>query len=229
MRRTWLCGIGLAVFVCALPVRAELRWGHQSGELLLHDLGAQVVACSTKASLCGRTGLDPKQLKAGLRAFVKKSRDDEHRRLLRPWADEAGEWRTVVQVGYDILVVHFDPGQQLLEIRPWACFDRTSWDQLDVHSGGEEGIVIPELMKRVRPVYPERARQVHGGGTVVLQAVIDVTGAVADACVAFAQPQNLQLDAAAMGALRNWRYKPATKGGIPVAILTVVEMTWEIR
>lgn len=66
------------------------------------------------------------------------------------------------------------------------------------------------------PEYPPAARRLGQAGTVVLVLEIGVTGAVLEANVLVSSNHPL-LDAAALRAIRGWRYTPAMRAGKPVA------------
>jgi TonB family protein len=68
----------------------------------------------------------------------------------------------------------------------------------------------PILISRVDPVYPPGARAKKIEGVVVLRILIDEDGRVKEAEVVSGGPLLTQ---AALGAVRQWRYKPATLGG----------------
>src|SRR5689334_399281 len=76
--------------------------------------------------------------------------------------------------------------------------------------------VPPRKTVDVRPVYPEIARQARTEGTVVLEAVLDPTGAVTQLRVIRSVPL---LDQAALDAVRRWKYTPSSIGGRPVSVL----------
>ena len=56
-------------------------------------------------------------------------------------------------------------------------------------------------------------------GTVILEATISPSGEVADVRVLRSVPL---LDAAAVAAVRQWRYDPPRLNGVPVAVLLTV-------
>jgi protein TonB len=74
----------------------------------------------------------------------------------------------------------------------------------------------PDTLVRVQPRYPEAARIARRQGTVVVQATIDRTGAVTD--VRLVKAIGFGLDEAAMTAVKQWRFRPATLGGRPVPV-----------
>jgi TonB family protein len=61
------------------------------------------------------------------------------------------------------------------------------------------------IVKRVPPVYPELARRMHVGGTVVLLVTIEANGTVSSTRV---ESGHALLTAAAEDAVRHWRFSP---------------------
>jgi protein TonB len=74
-------------------------------------------------------------------------------------------------------------------------------------------------------VYPEFARQARVGGRVIVEATIDERGYVTDARVLQSQPL---LDAAALVALKQWRYTPTLLNGVPVKILMTITFNFSL-
>jgi protein TonB len=77
----------------------------------------------------------------------------------------------------------------------------------------------PRKIHDVPAVYPEVARAAHIQGLVILEATIDERGVVTDARVLRSEPL---LDAAALTALKQWRYTPTLLNGVPVRVLITV-------
>ena len=75
--------------------------------------------------------------------------------------------------------------------------------------------VAPSVLERVSPVYPKSARQYDFVGTVNVVAVVDERGDVADVFVLQSSATH-DLNAAALAAVRRWKFKAGTKGGVPV-------------
>ena len=76
---------------------------------------------------------------------------------------------------------------------------------------------LPEAIEKVQPIYPDVAGGIEG--TVMIQARVLKDGTVGDTKVVKSIPE---LDAAAVEAVRQWRFKPATTGGQPVAVWVAV-------
>lgn len=88
-------------------------------------------------------------------------------------------------------------------------------------------VVPPEAVFAPRPDYPERARRVRRGGTVILLATIDEEGRVTDLSVLRGGP--LGLTEAALAAVRRWRFRPATLENRPVAVYYHLTVRFETR
>lgn len=67
------------------------------------------------------------------------------------------------------------------------------------------GSVHREVVTRVSPAYPELARRMHVGGTVVLLVTVQPDGAVSKTKVESGHPL---LTAAAEDAVRRWHFEP---------------------
>lgn len=81
----------------------------------------------------------------------------------------------------------------------------------------EGDVQRPEAVHTVSPVYPAEARKNHIEGTTVVKAVIDEQGEVQDLTVTKSSGHP-GLDQAAIDAISQWRFKPATLDGKPVAV-----------
>jgi protein TonB len=73
----------------------------------------------------------------------------------------------------------------------------------------------PEPIAKTEIEYTEEARASGVEGRLVLKITVDDNGAVTD--VAVASSVDAALDAAAIAAVKQWRFKPSSKCGKPVA------------
>jgi general secretion pathway protein A len=91
----------------------------------------------------------------------------------------------------------------------------TTVDNLNSASGASNtGVLVPgRVIKRVVPEYPPLARSMRVEGTVELVARINSEGVVEDVVVKEGPDV---LTAAAVAAVKQWRYSPYTRGGVPV-------------
>lgn len=75
----------------------------------------------------------------------------------------------------------------------------------------------PQLLSGAGPIYPPAARAAGIEGTVTVAYGIDLEGRVVNARVLRAEPPEL-FDAAALTAVRSWRYRAAREQGRAVAV-----------
>jgi TonB family protein len=73
------------------------------------------------------------------------------------------------------------------------------------------------VINRVDPIYPAVAKESKISGVVILEVVIDHTGVVKDARVL--KPLPFGLDQAALDAVKQWTFRPATLNGQAVDVL----------
>jgi TonB family protein len=90
--------------------------------------------------------------------------------------------------------------------------------------GGD--VKVARLLSSVPPVYPQMARAQRVSGDVTIDALIDVNGRVSATRV-ISGPTLLH--EAAMGAVRQWKYQPATLNGIPTATHLTVTVQFRLQ
>ena len=83
----------------------------------------------------------------------------------------------------------------------------------------------PRKLVDVAPIYPDIARAAKVEGLVILEATIDERGLVIGARVLRSVPL---LDAAALTALKQWRYTPTLLNGTPVRVLITVTFRFSL-
>ena len=92
------------------------------------------------------------------------------------------------------------------------------------HSGAVRvggNVRAPIKIVDVRPAFPEQAARAGVRGVVIVEVIIDVDGTVKDARVLRSIPM---LDAAALEAVRQWRYAPTTIADKPVPVIMTVSV-----
>ncbi len=90
-----------------------------------------------------------------------------------------------------------------------------------IKQGGN--VTAASIITQTRPVYPALARQARIQGNVVLHAIIDKEGKVAQLEVVSGHPLLVQ---AALDAVKQWRYKPTQLNGDPVEVDTTITVTF---
>jgi TonB family protein len=85
----------------------------------------------------------------------------------------------------------------------------------------------PEPMYTVDPKYPPETMAEHITGEVVLYAIIRKDGSVDS--IQLVRSLDPRLDKAAMQALAQWRFRPGSRGGVPVDLEAVIHVPFEYR
>lgn len=88
--------------------------------------------------------------------------------------------------------------------------------------------VAPRPTSRVQPDYPARARASAITGFVTLSLRVGADGAVQDVRVLEAQPSGV-FEAAAIDAIKQWRFEPAQYQGAPVAVRVRQTLRFELE
>jgi protein TonB len=89
------------------------------------------------------------------------------------------------------------------------------------------GITPPSVLREVRPDYTEDGRRRNVEGDVVLEIVVRRDGAVGD--VKLLQGLGAGLDQRAIEAVRQWRFSPAQRQGVPVDVIVEVAVEFKLR
>jgi len=87
-------------------------------------------------------------------------------------------------------------------------------------------VTPPKKIHDAAPIYPVLAQTAHVSGIVIVEATIGPTGEVLDAKVLRSIPL---LDAAAVDAVRRWRYTPTLLNGKPVAVVMTVTVNFQLQ
>jgi TonB family protein len=88
------------------------------------------------------------------------------------------------------------------------------------------GVVQGLLIHQVAPVYPEEARRKRIDGVILLQAIIDKEGRIADLKLISGPTE---LAPAAIGAVQQWRYRPYLLNGQPVEVQTQIQVNFTLH
>jgi protein TonB len=94
-----------------------------------------------------------------------------------------------------------------------------------VRIGGQ--IQAPELVYRVEPLYSPLAVRANVSGTVILEALVDADGRVAE--VKVLRSAHRLLDDSASAAVRQWRYSPLVLNGIRESFVLTVVLSFHLR
>jgi protein TonB len=89
-----------------------------------------------------------------------------------------------------------------------------------------QGVSPPTVIYRVEPVYTEAARHAGLTGVVVLSAIIRKDGSIE--ILKVVRGLGLGLDENAVQALRQWKFRPGMRDGIPVDVAINVEVNFSL-
>lgn len=85
---------------------------------------------------------------------------------------------------------------------------------------------MPEPKKTEHPSYPREAVREGIQGSVIMRVIVNADGGTGD--ILLGQSLRHDLDMAAVGAMKQWRFKPATHNGQPIAVAVFVEMSFHL-
>jgi TonB family protein len=88
------------------------------------------------------------------------------------------------------------------------------------------GIEPPRLLREVKPNYTEAARREAVEGDVLLEVIVLADGSVGE--VRVVRGLGFGLDERALRAMRQWRFRPAERRGVPVSVLVEVAMSFRL-
>jgi TonB family protein len=89
------------------------------------------------------------------------------------------------------------------------------------------GVSAPIPIYKPEPAYSEEARKSKYQGTVVLWIVVDAQGNVVPD-IRVVKPLGLGLDEKAVETVKTWKFKPGMRGGVPVPVRVMVEVTFRL-
>jgi protein TonB len=93
-----------------------------------------------------------------------------------------------------------------------------------LRAGGD--VQPPKKIRDVQPIYPRTALVARVEGSVILEATIGPAGTVDGLRVVKSVPL---LDAAALEAVRQWRFTPTLLNGVPVPVLMTVTLHFKLQ
>jgi protein TonB len=85
------------------------------------------------------------------------------------------------------------------------------------------------LIKSARPNHPAEAMRAKIQGVVTLDAVVQPDGTVGEVRIKRSLDRKFGLDDAAINSLKDYRFTPGMKDGIPVTMLLSFEVSFTLR
>jgi len=91
------------------------------------------------------------------------------------------------------------------------------------------GVTSPQLVREVKPQYTQEAKDAHIEGTVLVETIVQKDGDVGEVKIARSLDPTYGLDKEALKAAKQWKFKPGTKNGEPVAVRVTLEMSFTLK
>jgi periplasmic protein TonB len=91
------------------------------------------------------------------------------------------------------------------------------------------GVSGPAILYQTRPQYTPEAMRAKVQGVAVLSGVVGVDGTLRDIRVARSLDGTFGLDQEAIACVRQWRFRPGTRQGKPVAVYVTIEVAFNLR
>jgi protein TonB len=83
------------------------------------------------------------------------------------------------------------------------------------------------LLLQTTPHYSAEGRAAHIVGSVILETIVREDGTLA--VVRALRGLGYGLDEQAIAAVEQWRFRPATQDGIPLAVQSLIEVVFRLR
>ena len=94
---------------------------------------------------------------------------------------------------------------------------------------GAPGVTSPRVLFEKPPEYTAEAMRAKTEGTVLMEATVRVDGTVGTVRILRALRESFGLDQKAVEAVRQWKFKPGTYMGKPVAVRVLIELSFNLR
>ncbi len=105
-----------------------------------------------------------------------------------------------------------------LMVSAWAQADETIYTKVDDN---------PVPIKTPPPKYPESLKREGVSGVVAVVIVIDEKGNIVASSIAKAS--NPDFEKPALEAVKNWKFKPAKKDGVPVKVRVTIPLRFNVE
>ena len=99
----------------------------------------------------------------------------------------------------------------------------------DIIEPGGPGVILPSIIDKKTPSYPKMALKMRAEGTVTLEILVGIAGTVEQVKMINSSRPGVGFEKAAEKAVREWKYKPATKNGVKVKMWIPVRVPFNVR
>lgn len=99
----------------------------------------------------------------------------------------------------------------------------------DIVKPGGPGVMLPTIIDKKTPIFPKMALKMRAEGTVTLEILVGTKGTVEQVKMLNCSRPGVGFEKAAEEAVREWKYKPATKNGVRVGMWIPVRVPFNVR
>ena len=110
-----------------------------------------------------------------------------------------------------------------------TAFPLTAAEQATTVYRPGDGVTLPIVVHEVKPKYTAEAMERKIQGSVWLETVVLATGDIGDVIVTRSLDAEYGLDQQAIAATKQWKFRPGTKDGRPVAVWVTIELTLTLK
>jgi TonB family protein len=187
------------------------------------------------------------------KAFVVLAGTGEGSRTIATWTRADGEWEVSAEPGKYRLEIR-KPGFRLYQHEVTVDYTPARIEstvevgtlQETINVQGETTVPAPQagtppqrirvggnvqaakLIRMERPPYPQHLKDAGVTGTVVLQAVVGISGDIINYKVISPDEVHPDLVTAAVDAIKQWKYEPTRLNGEPVEVLTIITVNFDL-
>jgi TonB family protein len=99
----------------------------------------------------------------------------------------------------------------------------------DIIEPGGPGVILPSIISKKTPSYPKMALKMRAEGTVTLEILVGISGDIEQVKLLNSTRSGVGFEKAAEDAVKQWKYKPATKRGVKVRMWIPVRVPFTVR
>jgi TonB family protein len=104
-----------------------------------------------------------------------------------------------------------------------------SYSLVAERAGHGTGVTLPVLVHDVKPPYTADAMRERITGTVRMEVVVREDGTVGDVHLLQSVDAKYGMDEQCVATVRQWRFQPGTKNGVPVPVIVSIEMHFTLK
>ena len=216
-------------FVEPLPSRESID--REAFELMPGNAGSMKLSCLSTTGMPANPGItyclqdDIPALRASVRPFQSSQVQVLHNRIQKFQDHFLASDLRFMRDGKAVLTAHLEKAELLDPVNEAEFTPPPDAKLVPLRVNIAAGLAVGMILKKVPPVYPPIASAARVSGTVVLQAVINKEGDIANLHVVSGPPM---LQQASLDAVKQWTYRPYLLNGQPVEVQTTINVIFSL-